>query len=217
MKTRYVILAVAAAFGLGLTGGQVFSQDMGEGGPPDQQEMMRKGMEYSTPGEQHKNLAQHVGEWDAEVSTYFGPEPSKSKGKLVCKTILGGRYVQEEFTGNLNMGGMQMPFSGQSLAGFDNHTGEFTSIWIDSMGTGMQIMKGKPGEDPKVLIMMGEKTENPVMGGMFTPKGVTTVIDDDTFTYEQYSIDDKGAEQKELHIKYTRRKKEEKPAEEGGK
>lgn len=143
---KFSILLVSAF----LTMSSSFAEDA------KKQEMMQKWKEYSTPGEQHKILAQAVGNWTYTSKSWESAEakPEETKGTSSAKMLLGGRYLQQEVKGTA----MGQPFEGISLTGYDNLKKRFDTIWMDSMATG--IMKGQGSYDAstKTLMDKGEYT-----------------------------------------------------------
>lgn len=124
-----------------------------------------------TPGKAHKEFANNVGKWNVTVTMYNtgSPEPMVTEGTAVMEVLLGGRYLQSKFTAVM----MGMPFEGMSLDAYDNALDEYSSIWIDNMGTGVFISKGKWNLDTKKLELVGDMVD-PVSK---TGKKTYTVID----------------------------------------
>jgi hypothetical protein len=58
-----------------------------------------------------------------------GQPPLESEGTAEHKMILGVRYLQQAFTGDM----MGTPFGGIGLNGYDNQKQKFVSTWVDSM------------------------------------------------------------------------------------
>src|SRR6187401_2277448 len=84
----------------------------------DQQEMLKKMEAAGTPGPAHKALEALVGNWKAEVKCWQEPgsSPNVSQGTAKTSWILNGRFLEEEFQGEM----MGKPFTGVSLMGYDN-------------------------------------------------------------------------------------------------
>ena len=55
---------------------------MGQMSPEDQKKMMEAYMKAASPGPEHKKLAETAGDWQANVTMYEGPQPTKSTGRL---------------------------------------------------------------------------------------------------------------------------------------
>jgi len=123
------------------------------GTPADQGDAMKKMMELGSPGPGHKVLGPLASEWTV-VSTFRmapGAVPIESKGTSKKHWILGGRFLQEEFDGD--MGGM--PFQGMGLTGYDNMKKRYVGLWTDTMGTAMSTSEGIADPADKVITMEG--------------------------------------------------------------
>lgn len=172
---------------------------------PDSATRAQNWMKYSTPGDVHKMMASWSGTWEGDVSMWMAPgtTPMTSKSKTVNKMILGGRYQQSNHTGDM----MGMPFEGQSIMGYDNDKKEFTSTWLDNVGTGTMISKGTWDAATKTISLTG-KMVNPEAGDGREQnfREVFKVIDDNTQIMEMYCDGMDGKEFKTMEIKYTRKK-----------
>jgi hypothetical protein len=145
--------------------------------------MMKAWMEYMTPGQTHEMLAQANGSWTAKSTMWMMPEsePMETEGTMTNEMILGGRYQKSTFTGNM----MGMPFEGMSLLAFDNASKEFYSIWIDNMGTGMMMSKGKYDEGSKMVNMKGTYVD-PMTGNEEPFRQTFQVVDENHHVMEMF-------------------------------
>ncbi|MDB5210043.1 MAG: hypothetical protein JWQ30_870, partial [Sediminibacterium sp.] len=102
--------------------------------PVDSATAMKTMMEAGTPGKEQAMLAKSNGVWKAETTMWMSPDapPMKSNGTATNKMIMGGRYQQMAFKGDM----MGQPFEGLGTTGYDNARKVWTSTWIDNMGTG---------------------------------------------------------------------------------
>lgn len=168
----------------------------------DMQEMMEIYKKLATPGDPHNLLATMAGRWDARVRSWMEPDkpPMESNGTSEGKMILGGRFLQQDFTGDM----MGMPFTGIGFTGYDNHTRKYVSTWMDSMGTAILFFEGTPGGDGKT-ITQESSYDDPIKGPMKW-RSVTRFLDQDTHLFEMHSIDRSGKEEKMMEITYTRKK-----------
>lgn len=137
MKTPVLILALSLA---GCAANNSYD-------PPDltEQELMTKMLQAGTPGDVHEDMAGLVGSWDVEYQWYTGPdaEPVQATGTATYRSIMGGRYLIEEFHSQF----FGQPFEGMLLMGYDNMRQQFQTVWIDSMSTGMGLQQGRLGTD----------------------------------------------------------------------
>ncbi|KOS06038.1 hypothetical protein AM493_08295 [Flavobacterium akiainvivens] len=156
---------------------------------------------YMTPGKEHKMLAEETGSWTAEMTFWHEPgaQPQKATTTADVKMLFDGKYQEGNYKGNV----MGLPFEGKSLISFDNAAKEFTSIWIDNMGTGMMVMKAKPGKDAKVLNFTGTMV-NPVDGKPTPFREVYTIVDANTRKMEMFDTKN-GKEFKSMEIVMKRK------------
>jgi hypothetical protein len=172
---------------------------------PSQEEMMKRWQEAMTPGPQHKMLEESVGTWDAEVKMWMnGPtgEPTVSKGTSENKMVLGGRYLQQDFTSEM----MGQPFVGTGVTGYDNFKKKYVGSWIDNMSTGLATMEGVLDKDGKSVTMWG-KMDDPMTGAKDKKiKYVTRFADKDTQVFESYDVTAFGDKMPTMQIPYKRRR-----------
>ena len=79
----------------------------------------------------------------------------ESAGTAEMKMLLDGRFLQQEFTGDM----MGQPFSGIGIDGYDNLAKKYVSTWIDTMGTRIFSMEGKASGDGKTITQKGQHEE----------------------------------------------------------
>lgn len=166
--------------------------------------MMEEMMKMSQPGEPHAMLKEMVGTFDADVTIKMAPDAPemKSKGQEVNRMILGDRFLQSDYSGDM----MGMPFKGMNLSGYDNMKKKYVSAWMDTMGTGIMSSEGTADGSGKVITYQGEYP-CPMEGGKIKPfKQVVTIKDADHHEFEMFQPGPDGKEFRGLHIKYTRAK-----------
>lgn len=172
---------------------------------PDSATCMKNWVDYATPGEVHKMMSEWNGKWDGEVSMWHSPDapPETSKTSAENKMIMGGRYQQSTHSGNM----MGMPFEGLSTMGYDNAKKEFENTWIDNMGTGIMILRGKWDDASKTITLTGkcvaaEMGDGSEMGVKQTFK----IVDADHHEMQMFMVTEDGKETKTMEIKYVRKK-----------
>jgi len=173
--------------------------------PEDQKKMAEMYMKAAQPGPEHKKLAEMAGDWDANVTMYEGPQPTKSKGTAHCETIMGGRYLLMKFEGNMQMPGAgSMPFHGMAISGYDNGKKMYVNTWIDDMGTGIMVTEGKYDGDK--LTCEGSTTD-PMSGQPMKIKEISTHPDKDHMHFEMYGPNPTNPSEmmKMMEIDYTRK------------
>ena len=169
-----------------------------EGG--EQTQEMQVWMEYMTPGPMHEMLAKSVGDWKTVSKFWMDPagDPMVVEGTGKTEMILGERY--QKMTHRSTMMGMQT--EGISTIGYDNATEEFTMTWIDNIGTGTAIAKGKYDENTNSIIMNGTMVD-PMSKQEMNIKQVLKFLDNDHQLLEMY-LDYNGQEIKSMEIEFTR-------------
>ncbi len=170
--------------------------------PMDSVAMQKAWEEYATPGEPHKMMADEVGSWTNEMTFWMDPngEPTKATSNAEIKMILGGRYQETTYTGDM----MGMPFEGRATLGYDNAADEFFSTWIDNMGTGMMVLRGKYEDNSKAMTMAGSMVD-PITGKEKHTRQVYTIVDDNTRKMEFYDQSPGDGEYKTMEIVMTRK------------
>ncbi|HEX2965236.1 MAG TPA: DUF1579 domain-containing protein [Syntrophorhabdaceae bacterium] len=168
----------------------------------DTEEMMKVYKKIGTPGAQHEMLKSLEGSWITKTKAWMSPDQPPSEGSGTCeqKMLLGGRYLQQEYTGE--MGGES--FEGINVIGYDNHAEKFASVWMDSMSTGIYYFEGKRGKDEKILTQESSY-EDPVRGPMVW-RSIMKIVDRDRIDYEMYLIPRGGMEEKAMEMTMTRKK-----------
>lgn len=170
-----------------------------DGMDPAQMERMQKA---ASPSEHHKILSGLVGEWTHVVKWRMDPAGKfeESTGKSSNRMIMDGRFLEQTATGE----SMGQPFKGLGLTGFDNIKGEYSSIWIDNMSTGMMVAAGKL--DPKSNTIKESGTLSCPMTGERNVKFRSDwhVISKDSYSYEMFTRAPDGTEFKSMEISYKR-------------
>ena len=162
---------------------------------------MKKWTDYMTPGKMHKLMNGWDGSWTGSITMWMAPgaPPSQSKGTLLNKTIMDGRYQMGTHTGDFN----GMPFEGISILAYDNAKKIFESTRIDNMGTGIMHLKGDWNDKKQVLTLSGTMTD-PMTGQDTKVKETFTILDDNTHTMEMFMVGPDGKEFRTMEIVYKR-------------
>ena len=172
--------------------------------PDEAAKQMEAWMALAKTGEQHERLKRLAGEFDvdSEMVMQPGAPAQKSKGKHKAAMIMGGRYLQGEFTGET----MGMTFHGLSFMGYDNAKKKYFTTWMDDMGTGIMVAEGTASKDGKVITMTGEY-DDPMANQKRKYRWVTTVVSDDKHVFEWFDADKDGKnEYRMMRVTYTRTK-----------
>jgi len=111
-------------------------------------------LKHTQPSAAHKkNLELLVGSFTYTSKMWMEPTstPEESSGTSEAKWILDGRFVQETVKGKA----MGQDFEGISIMGYDNFSGEYQTIWLDSMNTAMMYIKGGNAATAKTIKQEG--------------------------------------------------------------
>ncbi len=169
--------------------------------PMDPQAMMEVYAKLAQPGEPHKLFASLGGSWTTKTKEWMEPgrPPTESTGTAEMKMLLGGRFLCQEFNGNM----MGKPYSGIWIDGYDNLRKKYVTAWIDTMGTGIFFMEGTASADGKTITLKGQHAEPG--GGYMTHRAIWKIVDSNTQTFHMYGTHHGGKEMKMLEITYTRK------------
>jgi Protein of unknown function (DUF1579) len=169
--------------------------------PMDPEAMMAVYKKLARPGEPHKQLASLAGSWTTTTKEWMEPDkpPVESTGTTEMRTVLDGRFLQQDYTGSL----MGEPYSGIGISGYDNLRERYVSTWIDTMSTSIFTMEGTASADGKTITLHGAHAEPG--GGQMTHRAVWTLVDNNTQTFEMYGAHHGGKEMKMMEITYTRK------------
>jgi hypothetical protein len=188
--------------GLGVRVKRVKEEERKQEGKMDMQAMMEVYTKLAAPGEPHKMLANLAGSWTTKTTAWMDPDKPPMEGTGTCeqKMLLDGRYLQQEYTGEM----MGSPFTGVNLIGYDNHTKKYVSTWIDSMSTGIYYFEGTASADGKT-ITQESSYDDPVRGPMAW-RSVTRIASNDRMEYEMFLTPKGGKEEKMMEMTVIRKR-----------
>jgi hypothetical protein len=204
----------AVAVTLGLLTGQLYSSDDKPAGKEkdaaatDPAEMMKRMAELAAPGPEHKVLVSLAGDWDTEMRCHMTSgtdatttsQPTVNKGTCKSRLILGGRFLEEEFEGEM----MGQPFHGRGLMGYDKGKKKYVGVWVDDMGTSVFVTEGTADASGKVITQEG-KMDDPMTGEKDkTMRLITRIVSPDKHTFEMHDVG-LGEKSKVMEITYTRK------------
>ncbi|MGN7812776.1 DUF1579 domain-containing protein [Flavobacterium sp. 22076] len=162
----------------------------------DSAAQMKAWQAYATPGNPHKLMADEVGTWNCDMTFWSeaNGKPEKAASVAVIRMILGGRYQEADYKGTM----MGQPFEGKSTLAYNNASQEYTTTFIDNMGTGMMVAMGKYDEKTKSMELKGEMV-NPLNGKKTPYREVYTIVDPTTRKMEMFDVKN-GTEYKSMEI-----------------
>lgn len=160
---------------------------------------------YSVPGEPHDLLATTVGIWDVKIRIWSDPDPeaepaSETEGTAEGRWILGDRFVETVYEGEV----LDRPFEALKIEGYDKAIEKYVSTWRDNLGTYTLVFEGECEDSCSERTMDGTFTD-PVSKQLFRIKGVTTIEDEDGYTYESFVVTPNGKEFKNMELEARRR------------
>jgi hypothetical protein len=168
---------------------------------PEEKAAMDAMTKAATPGAEHKKLADMVGTWNAVTKMWNAPgmEPMTSKGVSVNKKVLGGRWIQQDYSGSF----MGMPFNGIGYTGYDNVSKAYVGTWMDTFSTGVMTSKGAAeGNGYKFTATMPD----PMSGKDVETTEKIIVLSKDKHVMEMWMPGPDGNQFKMMEITYTRKK-----------
>ena len=197
---RIISLAVTTLCAV-LTVSTALAKDKKSEKQMDPQAMMELYKNLATPGEPHKQFASLAGSWTTTTKSWMEPgkPPMESTGSAEMKMLLDGRFLYQEFTGEM----MGQPFSGVGIDAYDNLRKRYVTVWLDTMSTGVFTMEGTASADGKTITLKGQHGETG--GGQMTHRAIWKLVDANTQTFEMYGAHGHGKEMKMLEIAYTRK------------
>ena len=167
------------------------------------EERMKRIEAACKPGPAHKALGALVGDWSTEIKMWSEPgaEPMVSKGTAKVEWVLNGKFVREEFQGEV----MGQPFRGMSFTGYDNAKEKFTNVWMDDMNTAMFTSEGESDSGYKV-ITFGGSYHCPITNEPNKKfKQVVRILSPQKRVYEMYDLS-QGPNVKTMEITYTKKR-----------
>lgn len=196
MKKRFVVSGACLAAALAFVLGRAVAEE-------DPMAEMAEWIKLGTPGKEHADLAKLAGKWNATSKWWMaeGVPAQESTGTAEYAPIFDGRYVEQAYHGDAAPMG---PFEGKSILGYDNASKQYFATWIDSMSTGIMLLRGTADASGKVLTMTGEMTGPG--GKIVKMRTVSTFVDENTHKFEMFESKDGGPERKSGEMVYTRAK-----------
>ncbi|WP_158563329.1 DUF1579 domain-containing protein [Chitinophaga silvatica] len=187
MKKTLLLLAVVALF----ASQNLIAQDSAA--------MMKAWTAYMTPGPEQQKLALLEGDFTCDMTFWDNPDkPMKNTGNCTNKMIMGGRYLESRYSGNM----MGTQFEGLGTLGFDNAIKTFIDTWIDNMGTGITVLEGHMiGAD--ILELKGQVVD-PMTGRRRNVRQTLKWVDANHHTLEMFH-EMNGKEVKTMQINLTRK------------
>ncbi|HEV2299276.1 MAG TPA: DUF1579 family protein [Candidatus Acidoferrales bacterium] len=155
MKAQRIFFAVMAAtiFCANVTSAQGTAQQEPVAPVPPTQDEIQALAEAATPGPVHAQLMKLAGEYTVTMKffTQPGAEPLESTGTATLKPILGGRFLEEENSGE----SFDQPYSGQRIYGYNKGSKQYEAIWIYTGSTAFLVLNGTSDDEGKTVRYSG--------------------------------------------------------------
>lgn len=116
------------------------------------QKAMQALAEAAKPGPMHVQLMKRAGHYTTtETYSTPGAEPQQSIGTAELKSILGGRFLEEENSGD----SFGQPYAGLRLYGYNNGSKQYEAIWIYNGSTAFLVLDGTSDDNGKTVRYSG--------------------------------------------------------------
>lgn len=162
--------------------------------------MMEAMMKAGTPADGQKALNAFAGTWKATSKFWMAPgtDPMVMEGTSETKWVMGGRYLEQRFTGDF----MGMPYEGLGYTGYDNVKKQYWSTWMDNMSTSMMTSNGSV--NGSTWTYKGAMTD-PMTGKDSMVDTKLVVTDADHHVMEMWGPGPDGKNFKTMEIAYARK------------
>jgi hypothetical protein len=151
-------------------------------------------------------LAKLTGEWHCKEAVWAvpGAEPKWTTGVSRNEMTLDNRFLSSVFVGELDVGGNDAMINGKDLIGYDTVRKSFTSVWLDTMTTGMMIGAGKYDKKANAIKETGQFT-NPLTRAESRFRSELQFTGDDDYKRTIFAVDRLGKETKLMEFDCSKR------------
>ncbi|HKW88251.1 MAG TPA: DUF1579 family protein [Candidatus Acidoferrales bacterium] len=151
--SRYLAISAAVFFCAAASRAQGTAQQKPSAPAAPSQEAVQAMIEAATPGPQHAQLMKLAGEYTVDMKFFAQPgaEPEESTGTATLKPILGGRFLEEENSGE----SFDQPYSGQRVYGYNKGSKQYEAIWIYTGSTAFLVLNGSSDDGGKTVRYSG--------------------------------------------------------------
>lgn len=146
--------------------------------------------ELAVPGEHHEHLARLTGAWEASGS-YWLPSGERvdSHASIEAALILDGLFLETRIVTEID----GETYEARGLDGYDDVTGRYVGVYVDSLRTFVLELTGTCREDGRVRTMVTEFID-PVWGRPLKNRVVITLLDGETYRLQSFLMHDDGRE-----------------------
>ncbi|MBL8712986.1 MAG: DUF1579 family protein [Alphaproteobacteria bacterium] len=145
------------------------------------------------------------GTWNFTAALYAesSVEPFRTEG-TITNELVDDRFLTSSANGSLNVAGHDAPMKAQGLMSYDISKKAFTSVWVDTLNTGLMVGTGKYDEKEKILTETGRFTD-PVDGAEKAFRSETRFIDEANYKRTIFVTGKSGKETKLLEFDYIKK------------
>jgi hypothetical protein len=156
----------------------------------------------SKPGPSHRLLQTFVGDWDVQLTFWSDPKAAgeTSAGRSQISWILGGRFLQEQFSGRIG----SEDYTGVGIIGYDNGSRTFKTVWADSLNTALTTASGRYHPDTGT-ISLESQVYDPLLSGTKTIYSKLQINSPDSYTFSMTDKSPEGKHFTSFEMRYTRR------------
>ncbi|HEV2306627.1 MAG TPA: DUF1579 domain-containing protein [Candidatus Acidoferrales bacterium] len=154
MNIRISSQLISCGFLLLLAGRLAQAQSPQKPAAPSQesQQELQQAIAAAQPGPQHAELMKRAGDYTTTQTFYApGAQPQESTGTAKLKSILGGRFLEEENSGE----SLGQPYTGLRLYGYNNGSKQYEAIWIYNGSTAFLVLDGTSDDSGKTVRYSG--------------------------------------------------------------
>jgi len=176
--------------------------DKTKSAPAEQQKAMLDWEKLAAPSASHQLLAQLAGKWEYTLKWWTSADsnPEQSQGTNENSWIMDGRFLTQKVSGIM----LGQPFEGLGITGYDNIRGEYSSVWIDNMNTGMMQTRGAYNSKTKTITEVGTMS-CPMTGETARPfRAEWELTGKNRYAYRMYTTGPDDKIFKSLDIQYRR-------------
>lgn len=99
---------------------------------------------------------------------------------------------------------MGKPVDGIGYIGYDKVLKRYSSVWLDSLSTGMYVEKGSVDRSGKVFEFAGQYAD-PFTGKLKNSRSIMRLVSDQQYLVQMFDRTSDGREYKSVEISYRRR------------
>ena len=157
---------------------------------------------YGTPGDNHKRLEPFVGKWTFRMRYWMKPgdTPQELHGTSENAWVFGGRFLKRDFKSAMD----GQPFDAVGYTGYDNIRGEYQTVWLGTMGTGIMQVAGTYVAASDAITESGHFS-CPITGEKARwMRAEWKISDNDHHTFTSYAKGPDGKEYRSVEEVYTR-------------